>query len=104
MQPTQNLYLVHCGYYDPNISEGLFESHTNLFVVAENFEQARLVAKQSPVFKSHRMHIDGLQEIVAVSGHEIHLIENTDLKGETVVLTNKHRELAPKPVMASVEV
>jgi hypothetical protein len=98
MQTSLNLYLVHCGFYDPNISEGLFESHTNFFVVAESFEQAKLAAKKLSAFKAQRMHIDGLLEIKAVQGYEICLKENAVLSGQSLVITNKHRELAPKPV------
>ncbi len=90
------LFLVHCGYYDSEISDGLFESHTNVFVVAESFEDAKLEVKKSELFRHYRMHVDGLQEINAVQGFDIILIENLSLNGGSIVSTNKHRDLAPK--------
>jgi hypothetical protein len=42
------LYLVHCGFYDSELSDGLYESHTNIFVAAESFEDARARAKSDP--------------------------------------------------------
>ena len=35
------LFLVHTGYYDNNISNGFYESHTNYFVVAKDIKQAK---------------------------------------------------------------
>ena len=39
------LYMVHCGFYDADICEGLYESHVNYFVAAEDFAGARARAK-----------------------------------------------------------
>ncbi len=91
------LYLVHCGFYDSTVCDGLYESHVNLFVAATSFEEARIKAKQLPEFSAKRMHVDGLQEIIAVEGHRIQLEENLSLKSQTIVLNHKHRDLAPKP-------
>lgn len=97
------LYLVHCGFYDAELCEGIYESHVNFFVVAQDFEDARLRAKQLPEFKAKRMHVDGLQEIAAVSGHRIELTQDIGLNGTTVITSNKHRDLAPKkPSMADL--
>jgi hypothetical protein len=90
------LFLVHCGYYDSEICDGLYESHSNFFVVAESFEDARKTAKLLPEFQQKRMHIDGLQEIQAVQGYSITLHQSPELQGESIVISNKHRELAPK--------
>ncbi|MCB0347535.1 MAG: DUF1543 domain-containing protein [Bdellovibrionales bacterium] len=90
------LYLVHCGFYDNSICDGIYESHVNLFVVARSFEEAKAKAKSDPVFKDKRMHVDGLQEIRTVHGYDINLEENKSLQGDTVILSNKHRDLAPK--------
>jgi len=49
------LYLVHCGFYDPAVCDGLFESHVNFFVAAKNFEEARLNAKKLPEFQGKRI-------------------------------------------------
>ena len=35
-----NLYMVHVGYYDPSIGEGLYEVHMNFFTVAKNPKNA----------------------------------------------------------------
>lgn len=91
------LYLVHCGFYDSAVCDGLYESHVNLFVAATSFEEARTKAKQLPEFAAKTMHVDGLQEITAVSGHRIQLEEDRSLGTQTIVLNHKHRDLAPKP-------
>jgi hypothetical protein len=91
------LYLVHCGFYDNEICDGIYESHINLFVIASSFDEAKLKVKQQEVFKNKRMHIDGLQEVQTVDGYDIELKENAEAKGATFVLSNKHRDLAPKP-------
>lgn len=93
-----NLYLVHCGYYDPDVCDSAFESHVNFFVVAGSFEEAKVKAKQLPVVQNKKMHVDGLQEITAVDGHRVFLEKEAALNGQTIITTNKHRELAPKKV------
>lgn len=93
---VMKLYLVHCGFYDLEICDGLYESHVNFFVVAESFDDARAKAKLIPEFRAKKMHIDGLQEIVAVGGHRIQLEEAFELQGETVILNHRHRDLSPK--------
>ena len=95
------LYLVHCGFYDNEICDGLYESHVNFFVAATNFEDARKKAKEIPEFQKKRMHVDGLQEIQAVDGFSIALTEDTQLAGQTLITNFKHRDLAPpKPATA----
>ena len=89
-----NLYLVHCGFYDPEICEGIFEFHTNFFVVAQDFENARLNVKNIPEFKLKRMHIDGVQQITAVLGYRVILLEVAELNGKSVVKNHNFRELA----------
>ena len=91
------LYLVHCGYYDNEVSEGIFEFHVNLMVAAETFEDARLRAKARPEFQARRMHIDGIQEIQAVDGCWVKLENDLELKSETRIVSIKHRDLASKP-------
>ena len=90
------LYLIHCGFYDSELCDGLYESHVNFFVVGTSFEDARVRAKAIPEFKAKRMHVDGLQEVSAVSGYHVRLEESPELKGDTVVINNRHRDLAPK--------
>ncbi len=67
------LYLVHCGFYDQKIGDNIYEFHTNLFVVASSFEDAKIKIKSDPLFKKKKMHIDGMVEVNKVSGFEISL-------------------------------
>lgn len=90
------LYLVHCGFYDNDFCDGLYESHVNFFVAAEGFEEARAKAKEIPEFRAKRMHVDGLQEISAVAGLRVGLARDPCLEGKTVITSFRHRDLAPK--------
>ena len=92
------LYLVHCGFYDLSVCDGVYESHVNLFVVGESFEDARTRVKQLPEFREKRMHVDGLQEIEAVGGFRIQLVEDKGETAHTRLKSHRHRDLAPKPV------
>ncbi len=91
-----NLYLVHCGFYDTEVADGIYESHVNFFVAAESFDDAKLKAKQLPEYKHKRMHVDGLQEIQAVNGFKITLKKDASLNEESLLLNMKHRDLASK--------
>lgn len=91
------LFLVHCGFYDLEICDGIYESHINIHVIAASPEEARLKAKQDPSFVKKRMHVDGIQEIAAINGYRIDLKEDPSLKGESIIVSNRHRDLAPKP-------
>ena len=92
------LYLVHCGFYDPTLADGIYESHTNFFVAAISFEDARTRAKESPGFRERKMHVDGLQEINRVNGHLVTLIRNLELnETESQITSSRHRDLAKKP-------
>lgn len=80
------------------LADGIYESHTNFFVAATSFEEARLKAKELPPFKSKRMHVDGIQEIEAVSGHRVTLERAEALNpDETKIVSSHHRDLAPRP-------
>ena len=35
------LYLIHAGFYDENIYNGIYESHTNYFVAAKDLKEAK---------------------------------------------------------------
>jgi hypothetical protein len=94
------LYLVHCGFYDSELCQGIYESHVNFFVVAKDAEGARAKAKQLPDFAMKRMHVDGLQEIESVDGHRLTLNFEASLRGETRISAIKQRDLAPKPPAA----
>jgi hypothetical protein len=88
------LYLVHCGFYDADLFEAVYESHVNFFVVAENFEGARVKAKEHPEYKRKRMHVDGLQEIQVIDGYDISLSKTSSTE-QNIVISSRHRELAP---------
>lgn len=95
------LFLVHCGFYDPEVGEGLYEGHVNFFVAAADFAGARARAKELPAFQAKRMHVDGIQRVVAVDGFRVALEADAQYKGRTELENNKHRELAPtKPAGA----
>ena len=91
------LYLVHCGFYDQDICDGLYESHVNFFIAAASFDDARANAKNIPEFKAKRMHVDGLQEVQAVNGYKVALTQDLQLGDQTIIVNVKHRDLAPKP-------
>lgn len=94
---SKKLYLVHCGFYDLTLADGIYESHTNFFVVADSFEDARLRAKDQPGFKERKMHVDGVQEINAACGHKIMLERDGSLnENESLIISSRHRDLAPK--------
>jgi hypothetical protein len=97
------LYMIHCGFYDTALCDGLYEGHVNFFVAAESFEDARLRAKEIPEFAAKRMHVDGVQEVVAANGFKVSLTEDSALTGRTVVVNHKKRDLAPTPVQPPVE-
>ena len=96
-----NLYLVHCGFYDAQIGDGIYESHVNFMVGAESFEAARARAKELPEFREKRMHVDGLQQITAVNGLRIVLEPDATLEGRSVLVNQKHRDLAARPQAAA---
>jgi hypothetical protein len=91
------LFLVHCGFYDNEVGDGVYESHTNLFVVAKDFADARLKARANPIFQDKKMHVDGIQQVEAVDGFRVNLDSESALEGKTIVTSHKHRDLAPKP-------
>tara|TARA_B100000003_G_scaffold171215_2_gene158680 strand:+ start:520 stop:795 length:276 start_codon:yes stop_codon:yes gene_type:complete len=65
------LYLVHTGFYDPSISKGFFESHSNYFIIAENEKSAKIRMKQMDEFKDKKMHIDGIMELNKIGDYHI---------------------------------
>ena len=67
------LYLIHVGFYDPNIMDGLYEQHANYFVVAKNVKDAKKKARENSSYKKKKMHIDGIQELNVIDGYRINL-------------------------------
>ena len=70
------LYLIHVGFYDTAIMDGLYEQHTNFFVVAENVNEAKKKARQNSIYRKKKMHIDGIQELNRIDGYRIKLVED----------------------------
>ncbi|MDR3608827.1 MAG: hypothetical protein P4M08_15790 [Oligoflexia bacterium] len=58
-----HLYLVHCGFYDPELCDGIYEGHANLFVAAMSFDDARAKVRLDSNFQKKKMHVDGILEI-----------------------------------------
>ncbi len=88
--------MVHCGYYDLNILDGVYEHHVNLFQVAESFDDARAKVKLQPEYISKKLHVDGLVEIEAVNGFRIQPTADETLNGGDLLKSSRHRDLAPK--------
>ena len=64
---NNKLFVVYCGYFD-NLSGGVYESKINLFIIAENLEQAKLRASLTDQVKQYKMHIDSAQEVEMING------------------------------------
>ena len=78
------LFLIHVGFYDPEVIEGLYEQHSNYFVVAKDIKEAKKKTRQNPIYKRKKMHIDGIQELNVVDGFRITLVsEKTE--NDTVI-------------------
>ena len=71
------LYLIHTGYYDNNVGNGLYEQHTNILIVAENVFKAKETVKKKKEYIEKKMHIDGIKEIENIGGYNVKL-EKTD--------------------------
>ena len=77
------LFMVHVGFYDQSIGEGIYETHLNYFIVALNAKDAKTKTQNLEEFKAKSMHIDGIKEINNVEGYEVTLKESdTNLEGE----------------------
>ena len=70
------LFQVHTGFYDPNISDGFYEGHTNIFICAKDEKEARKKVKEKEEYKKFKMHIDGIQEMDTVEGYKIKLVKS----------------------------
>jgi hypothetical protein len=88
------LYLVHCGFYDSDLCDGIYEGHANLFVAAKDFDDAKVRARLDPSFQKRRMHVDGVVEIETVQGCHVHLIPRDGQEGQTRLRSSRHRDLA----------
>ncbi len=94
--PEKKLFLVHCGFYDADVLDGVYESHVNFVIPAESFEDARAKVKLEPDFQKKRMHVDGLQLVDALKGYRVILTPDPTLEGQSIITSSCHRDLAPK--------
>lgn len=88
------LFSIHCGFYDHELSEGIYEFHVNLFIIADSVTDAKNQIRHNQMFKKKQMHIDGIQEITTVNGHHIQITTGQELNANlTVVKNHLHRDL-----------
>ena len=86
------IYFIHCGFYDEEISDGIYEFHINIPVIAANVEDAKKKVRTVPQFAAKKMHIDGIQEIESVEGHTITF--SKDAASDDPGINNiRHRDL-----------
>lgn len=85
------LFLIHCGFYDEELSNGIYEFHIGLPVVAEDEEVAKQKVRKNPTFLKKKMHIDGIQEIREVEGWEIQFKQT--YSASTKINAILHRDL-----------
>ena len=79
------LFMVHVGYYDKSIGEGLYETHLNYFVAAEDAKDAKNKAHQLSEFQERSMHIDGMKEISSVDGYKVTLEKDAESESGQVI-------------------
>lgn len=85
------LYFIHCGFYDEEISNGIYEFHVNIPVIASDVNEAKQKVRLLPLFAAKKMHIDGIQEIESVDGHKISFLKKED--AETSIKNIQYRDL-----------
>ncbi len=88
-----NLYMVHVGYYDPSIGEGLYEVHMNFFTVAKNPKNAKEKILDLREFKDKKMHIDGIKELSYVDGYKVYLKEEDSQEEEEILDYDESKQL-----------
>ena len=88
-----NLYMVHVGFYDPSIGEGLYEVHMNFFSVAKNPKNAKEKILDLKEFKDKKMHIDGIKELSYVDGYKVSLKEDDGQKKEEILGYDEYKQL-----------
>tara|TARA_B100000686_G_scaffold46515_1_gene49560 strand:+ start:342 stop:599 length:258 start_codon:yes stop_codon:yes gene_type:complete len=85
--------MVHVGYYDKSIGEGLYETHLNYFVAAESAKEAKDKAHQLSEFQERSMHIDGMKEISNVDGYNVILEKDSGSKPGEVISYDEAKDL-----------
>ena len=87
------LYLIHVGFYDTEIMDGLYEQHSNYFVVAENVIDAKKKARKNSTYKRKKMHIDGIQELNIIDGYSIKLVASNSTDNSVIYGYDKVKTL-----------
>ena len=87
------LFMVHVGFYDDEVGEGIYESHINIFVAAGNPKSAKKKNMSMNKFRDKKMHIDGIKEINHVDDYEVHLIKNPEQKKAKVYSYDESKKL-----------
>ena len=87
------LFMVHVGFYDDEVGEGIYESQINIFVVAGNPKSAKKKIMNMDKFRDKKMHIDGIKEINNVDDYEVHLIKNPEQKKAKVYSYDESKKL-----------
>jgi len=87
------LFMVHVGFYDPAIGDGIYETHLNYFIAASNAKEAKRKTLDLDQFKEKSMHIDGIKEISNVDGYEVILRETSESSEETIIHYDEAKEL-----------
>ena len=86
------LFLIHCGFYDEEISNGIYEFHVNIPVVANNLDEAKKKVRTDRIFQQKKMHIDGIQEIKSVDGFSVDLSPSAS-SVKTSITSHQYRDL-----------
>ena len=90
---SMKLFMVHVGFYDRSIGEGLYETHVNYFIAAENAKEAKTKTLSLEEFQAKSMHIDGIKEISNVQGYEVILTEGSESEQGQVISYDEAKEL-----------
>ena len=87
------LFMVHVGFYDPAIGDGIYETHLNYFIAASNAKEAKRKTLDLEQFKEKSMHIDGIKEISNVQGYDVILKESNNSDEGKVISYDAAKEL-----------
>lgn len=85
--------MMHVGYYDKNIGDGIYEVHLNYFVAALNPKDAKFKTHSFVEFQEKSMHIDGIKEISFVDGYEVVLKESSEVHDGEIIQYDDAKEL-----------
>jgi hypothetical protein len=77
--------MVHVGYYDPSIGEGIYEHHVNFFIAAESPKKVKEKVLELKEFQDKRMHIDGIKELSYVDGYKVSLSEEKNPQKQEIL-------------------